>query len=205
VLDMAIGDIIRERRETLALSQDQLAELVGVGGRRQINRWEKGEQDPTATNCRSLARVLGLSLPELFGEIPIGLDLSGTWFAAWDTTRDGVMVVDRHKITAQHRGGTFVFTADGDYVWSGSLRIEDGCLMGTYLSAEADKMYRGTLYFEMAEDYSAVIGKWSGRWADGIVGGEWGVLARDEDRAPALLAALKSHEGPLTEWPTEDT
>jgi transcriptional regulator with XRE-family HTH domain len=201
---MAIGDIIKDRRETLGMSQDQLAELVG-STRRQIGRWESSDQEPTASNCRNLARALSLSLPELFGEIPIGLDLSGTWFAAWDTTRKGEPVVDRHTITARHRGSEFTFAADGDYLWSGDLRIVDGSLMGTYLSTEADRMYRGSLYFAVSDDRSAAIGRWSGLWADGLVGGGWGVLARDEDRAPALLEALKSHEGPLTEWPTEDT
>jgi transcriptional regulator with XRE-family HTH domain len=200
---MAIGDIIRGRRTALGLEQTQLAALVGVDVR-QIGRWENGKQEPTASNCLALARSLGLSLPELFGEVPIGLDLSGKWFAAWDTTRAGEPVIDRHTITAQHKGATVAFAADGDYLWSGDLRTVDGSLMGTYLSSERDQMYRGSLYFMLGAEGDAAIGRWSGLWADGLVGSGWGVLARDAARADALLKIVMQHEGPLTEWPRED-
>lgn len=200
---MAIGDIIRGRRTALGLEQTQLAALVDVDVR-QIGRWENGKQDPTSSRCRALARSLGLSLPELFGEVPIGLDLSGKWFAAWDTTRAGEPVIDRHTITAQHKGATVAFAADGGYLWSGDLRTVDGSLMGTYLSSELDQMYRGSLYFLLGPESDAAIGRWSGLWADGLVGSGWGVLARDAARADALLDTVMQHDGPLTEWPRED-
>lgn len=200
---MAIGDIIRGRRTALGLEQTQLAALVGVDVR-QIGRWENGKQEPTASNCIALARSLGLSLPELFGEVPTGLDLSGQWFAAWDTTRDGVPVIDRHTIIAKHKGAALTWSADGDYLWAGDLQLIDGSLMGTYLSTEHDRMFRGSLYFMLSPDFTAAIGRWSGRWADGLVGGGLGVLARDFDRAGRLLHTAMKHDGPLTEWPRED-
>jgi len=199
---MSLADTIESRRLALGMSRPELAALVGVN-ERQIRRWEASEQEPTASSCAALARSLGLTLPELFGEIPIGLDMSGQWFAAWDTSRNTIRVVDRHTITATHRGAIMTFAADGDYLWSGDLRIVDGSLMGTYLATEADRMFRGSLYFAMSLDRDAAIGRWSGLWADGLVGGGWGVLAREESRAGALLELVMSHEGPLTEWPKE--
>lgn len=203
-----LGDIIRARRTDLGMEQSDLAEAVGANVR-QVGRWEKagqaGGQEPTASNIKRLARALGVSTDELLGEMPMGLDLSGRWFAAWDTSRNRVPVIDRHEITATHRGIEFTFAADGDYLWSGNLRHVDGSLMGTYLATERARMFRGSLYFTLAEDGSAAIGRWSGLWADGLVGGGWGVLARDEDRAGRLMDTVKAHEGPLTEWPREDT
>ncbi|WP_067470384.1 helix-turn-helix transcriptional regulator [Nocardia amamiensis] len=198
-----IGSIIRDRRNALGLGQAELGERVGVT-ERQVGRWESGSQEPAATSCLHLAHALNLSLEQLFGVVPIGLDLSGQWFAAWDTTRDRKPVIDRHTITAQHRGASFTFAADGDYLWTGDLRVVDGSLMGTYLATERDHLYRGSLYFMLGPESDAGLGRWSGLWADGLVGGGWGVLARDEDRAGRLMDSVMAHEGPLTEWPRED-
>lgn len=198
-----LGDIIRGRRTALGMEQSDLADAIGSTAR-QVSRWENNAQEPAASNVRRIARALGVSTDELLGEMPMGLDLSGRWHAAWDTSRDRVPVVDRHTIDATHRGIEFTFAATGDYLWSGTLRHVDGSLMGAYLSTERNKMYRGSLYFTLAEDGSAAIGRWSGLWADGLVGGGWGVLARDEDRADRLMDTIQAHEGPLTEWPRED-
>lgn len=197
-----VGTIIQTRRKALRLEQPDLAMRVGTTAT-QISRWENGKQEPTASNLRMLAIALGLSADELLGIVPLGLDLSGRWFAAWDTTRGGEPVVDRHALVAQHVGVDFTFSADGDYLWSGNLRYIDGSLMGSYLSTERDHLFRGSLYFAMEKDTEA-IGRWSGTWADGIVGSGWGVLARDEQRAGDLMKAQLARGGPLIEWPRED-
>lgn len=201
-----VGTIIRARRRDLGIDAAELAVRVGTTAT-QISRWENGRQEPTASNCRALARALVMSTDELVGLIPVGLDLSGTYFAEWDTSRDGVSVIDRHTIEAKHRGDRFSFSATGDYLWSGDLRVIDGVMMGmmgTYLSSERDKMYRGALYFTLSEDLDAAIGRWTGLWADGLVGGGWGVLARSSERASRLMKLVMEHDGPLTEWPSEE-
>ncbi|MEV6449614.1 helix-turn-helix transcriptional regulator [Amycolatopsis sp. NPDC051716] len=199
-----IGPIIERRREALGLNLMQLADRVGVT-EKQISRWEKNTQKPGPENIRRLARALILTLDELLGLVPIGLDLSILRFAAWETSRNGMPVVDRHTITARHTGGEVTFAAEGDYLWSGVLRIVDHSLMGSYLSTERDHFYRGVLYFPLiAADWSAVIGRWTGTWADGPLGDGYGVLASDEDRAGRLMNSVLAHDGPLTEWPRED-
>ena len=49
------------------LSQQQLADLVGVS-RQTINAIEKGDYNPTINLCRSICKVLGKTLDELFWE-----------------------------------------------------------------------------------------------------------------------------------------
>ncbi len=198
-----VGTIIRTRRDALGLEQSDLADRIGSTST-QISRWENGRQEPTASSCRALARALGLSTDELLGLVPIGLDLSGTWHAAWDTTRGGEPVIDHHTLEARHRGVEFSFAATGDYLWAGTLRYAEGSLMGAYLATEKDRMFRGALYFMLADDTEAAIGQWTGLWADGLVGGGWGVLARNQHRAGHLMKTVIAHEGPLVEWPAEE-
>jgi putative transcriptional regulator len=54
-------------RATRRMTQQELADLVGVS-RQTINAIEKGEYNPTINLCRSICRVLGKTLDELFWE-----------------------------------------------------------------------------------------------------------------------------------------
>lgn len=49
------------------MSQQQLADTVGVS-RQTMNAIEKGDYNPTINLCRSICRVLGKTLDELFWE-----------------------------------------------------------------------------------------------------------------------------------------
>lgn len=54
------GSRIRERRERLGRSQQELADAVGVS-RQQVSNWETGKQSPTGANLVALAAILGVS------------------------------------------------------------------------------------------------------------------------------------------------
>ena len=58
---------LKSARAALDLSQQQLAEKVGVS-RQTINAIEKGDYNPTIKLCISICRVLGKTLDELFWE-----------------------------------------------------------------------------------------------------------------------------------------
>ena len=57
---------LKAARAALDMTQD-LAAVVGVS-RQTINAIEKGEYNPTINLCRSICRVLGKTLDELFWE-----------------------------------------------------------------------------------------------------------------------------------------
>ena len=62
-----IGDIIRARREEMALTQDQLAEQAGIAVA-TIKKWEKGKiAEPRIDLASNLARALDLPLSIIFG------------------------------------------------------------------------------------------------------------------------------------------
>lgn len=58
---------IKVARAERDMTQKQLAEAVGVS-RQTINAIEQGEYNPTIKLCRTICKVLGRTLDELFGE-----------------------------------------------------------------------------------------------------------------------------------------
>lgn len=58
---------MKSARAALDMSQQQLAEAAGVS-RQTINAIEKGDYNPTIKLCRTICRVLGKTLDELFWE-----------------------------------------------------------------------------------------------------------------------------------------
>ena len=58
---------LKSARAAMDLSQQQLAEQVGVS-RRTINTIEKGDYNPTIKLCIAICRTLGMTLDELFWE-----------------------------------------------------------------------------------------------------------------------------------------
>lgn len=58
---------LKAARAAMDMSQQQLADTVGVS-RQTMNAIEKGDYNPTIKLCRSICRVLGKTLDELFWE-----------------------------------------------------------------------------------------------------------------------------------------
>lgn len=61
---MKINDIIRTRRQTLGLTQEGLADKLGVSAP-AVNKWERGLNYPDITLLPALARTLGVDLNTL--------------------------------------------------------------------------------------------------------------------------------------------
>ena len=61
---MEIGARIHELRKERGLSQEQLAEKVGVS-RQTISKWELGETSPDIRQAKLLSQIFGVSLNEL--------------------------------------------------------------------------------------------------------------------------------------------
>lgn len=63
---MSLADNIRRRRLELHLSQEYIADQLGVS-RQAVSKWESGQNEPAAANLAELAALLELSLAELVG------------------------------------------------------------------------------------------------------------------------------------------
>lgn len=64
---MTFGNKIRERREELRMTQEDLSSFVHEElSRQSVSKWERGEAYPDVENLITLSAVLGLSLDEMF-------------------------------------------------------------------------------------------------------------------------------------------
>ena len=65
---MKINQRIRERRKNNKLTQENLAEIIGVS-LMTLKRWEWGNTEPRAEELQKLAEALGTTSAYLFGEV----------------------------------------------------------------------------------------------------------------------------------------
>ena len=195
-----MSDVIRSRRRQLGLSQAELAKAAGVSVR-QMARYEAGEQQPVLSAAMSLAEALGISVSQLAGKTPHGVDLTGDWWAGWQTFRDGTEHLavqpvrldqedDLIEVAAIARGLTD--EQGGGYIWRGEFRLWDNeVLMGWYAAADGAVRSKGTMYFVLHANGSSAIGRWVGLSYDGKVITGWAALAKREDQIPDLIEDLK--------------
>ena len=66
---MTLGMTIQKERTRLGLSQEKLAEQVGVS-RQAVSKWELDDAVPDTDKLVPLARALGLSVDALLGNLP---------------------------------------------------------------------------------------------------------------------------------------
>tara|TARA_Y100000114_G_C11694682_1_gene295384 strand:- start:46 stop:393 length:348 start_codon:yes stop_codon:yes gene_type:complete len=67
---MEIGSRIKKLRLELNLTQEELAERVGID-KRNISRYEGGHVDPRKSTLRKMAEVFGITYEEMTGPVEI--------------------------------------------------------------------------------------------------------------------------------------
>lgn len=65
----AVGDLLAAERKRIGLTQEQLAERIGVG-RASIQNWESGKHQPSASDLIALADVFNKTVDSLLGRDP---------------------------------------------------------------------------------------------------------------------------------------
>jgi transcriptional regulator with XRE-family HTH domain len=112
------------------MSQAELAKSADIN-LRQVRRYESDEQQPAIGVAVRLANALGITIGELAGETSTIPQLTGEWWAAWQTYIDGVETITTQPVAIQQTGATLQLKAlalaedehPGDYLWRGELRL----------------------------------------------------------------------------------
>lgn len=60
----SLGETLRERRTSCGMTQEVVAETLGVS-RQAVSKWESGRADPSTSNLIALARLYETSVDEL--------------------------------------------------------------------------------------------------------------------------------------------
>src|SRR5436189_1364639 len=94
---MEMADVLRQRRAELGMSQADLAAAAKVD-KRQIRRYEAGEQQPLLTVAVAIANALKISVGELAGIPTHQVNLSGAWWASWQTFKDGEEIITAQEV-----------------------------------------------------------------------------------------------------------
>ena len=197
-----MANVMRDRRAALALSQADLAAAVGLD-KRQIRRYEAGEAQPTLVVAKAIAHALQISLDELAGETEQRLQITGDWWAGWQTWKDGAPVHTSQPVKIRQRGTDLdivalergISTEEGGYLWRGQLRLWDNeILMGWYAADDQAVRSKGTLYLVIHPHGHQMRGRWVGLSYDGPIVSGWSAFARTEQEAQTLLQALTDGE-----------
>src|SRR3954465_4258960 len=100
---MELADVLRQRRAELGMSQAELAAAAGVDAR-QIRRYESGEQQPVLSVAVAIADAVKISFSELAGLPGHRVNLSGDWWASWQTFKDGEEVITAQEVRFRQDG-----------------------------------------------------------------------------------------------------
>ena len=63
-----LGEALREHRTRCQMTQEFVAESVGVS-RQAVSKWERGDSDPSTSNLLALAKLFGVSAEELLRNV----------------------------------------------------------------------------------------------------------------------------------------
>lgn len=64
----SLGEVIRARREACGMTQELVAQKLGVS-RQAVGKWELGKSEPSTTNLMALAELFGTDAAELLREV----------------------------------------------------------------------------------------------------------------------------------------
>jgi transcriptional regulator with XRE-family HTH domain len=197
-----MSEVIRRRRAELGMSQADLASAAGVD-KRQIRRYEAGEQQPVLSVAVAIANALKITVGELAGIPTHRINLSGEWWASWQTFMEGEEVITAQEVHFGQQAELIqvetttrgVTVEEGGYHWRGELRLWDNeILMGWYAANDQSVRSKGTMYFVLHPHGQQMTGRWVGLSYDGKIVTGWGAMAHSEDEARGLIAELKDQE-----------
>ena len=181
------------------MSQAQLAAAAGVDTR-QIRRYESGDQQPMLSVAVAIAQALEITVGQLAGEPSHRVNLTGDWWASWQTFKDGLEVITVQEIRFAQRGDELrveattrgVAVEDGGYLWRGEMRLWDNeILMGWYTADDQGTRSKGTLYLTLHPHGQSMTGRWVGLSYDGAIVTGWASMAKTKEEAQRLMNELK--------------
>jgi hypothetical protein len=132
------------------------------------------------------------------------IDVTGEWYAAWQTSVDGAELLNTEHVKLIQKGKTLrMFNTEkspenpkAGYLWEGQLQFFQGrSAMGWYLPKKGENNgSRGILYMTHISQRKVFIGKWVGAAYDGELVTGFVVIGKDRTSARLELEKfVKKH------------
>ena len=67
-IKISLGEAIKAQRSRCKMTQEFVAESIGVS-RQAVSKWESGASDPSTSNLFALAKLFGVTVEELLGDV----------------------------------------------------------------------------------------------------------------------------------------
>ena len=67
-IKISLGEAIKANRSRCKMTQEFVAESIGVS-RQAVSKWESGVSDPSTSNLFALAKLFGVTVEELLGDV----------------------------------------------------------------------------------------------------------------------------------------
>src|SRR6516225_2813449 len=195
---MEMSEVIRERRTGTGMSQRDLAAAAGVDVR-QIRRYEAGEQQPLLSVAVAIADALGISVGALAGKTTHRIKLGGTWWASWQTFREGTEKIATLQVEIKQEGDLLqvatisrgLAVEEGGFHWSGELRLWDNeVLMGWYAANDGSIRSKGTMYFVLHPHGLNMSGRWVGLGYDDQIMTGFASMAHSREESEETMSRL---------------
>ncbi len=146
---MKIGENIRKYRTKRHLTQEKLAERIGVSGQ-AVSKWETNEGLPDTALLPDIADALGVSLDMLFGRKTVTREAMGQ--CVFDYLRGGGVSENEERLSELLRVAANTFTAGwwtkkgGDDVPERYFREEEGGILWHQSDTAAGMFASGTMF-----------------------------------------------------------
>jgi hypothetical protein len=192
---LSITEAARELARTVPPPPPALDSLV-----RAWKRWEAGTR-PSRAYQALLRALIAARTPGATPET--APDLSGEWWAAWETVKDAVDRVDVHTVRLRRTGTTAyhwwsvtraVPVEQGGYLWFGDLTLHTDALIGHYLADDGAVRSKGAVYLALHPHGQVMNGRWVGMSHDGPVIHGLGVMARTRPQCVDTMQALRDSD-----------
>ena len=143
---MKLNEVIRTRRQALGLTQEQLAQKLGVSAP-AVNKWERNLNYPDITLLPALARTLGVDLNTLLSfqedltDQEIGLFLNQLYEASQRDGCGAAFQLARDKLREYPNSDKLAYNAAGMLAGVLALQPEEGGPERQALDAEVTALY----------------------------------------------------------------
>ncbi len=133
------------------------------------------------------------------------IDVTGEdWFAAWQASVNGKLVLNTERLTLRQKGGTVRISnkekspenPEGGYLWSGQLQFYYGRdLLGWYFPLESENnTSKGIMFLNYNSAQKVFIGKWVGSAYDSPLSTGYVVISKEKQKSfDKLKEIIKNH------------